>query len=102
MKAKDVRVGSVYAAKVSGNIVPVRVDAVREMILSYRREGNRLATVYDVTNLVTKRRTTFKSAAKLRHVWNQPVPRSEADRKADAEYVDALDSDPRWPFVRSF
>ena len=67
MKAKDIKIGSVYAAKVSGMIVPVRVDGVREVFPFNKPNG---INVYDVTNLVTKRRTTFKSAAKLRYKVN--------------------------------
>lgn len=70
MIAKQIRVGSVYAARVSQKISPVRVDAVREIYLSYRREGKRLATCFEVTNLDTGRKLTFKSAAKLRYKLN--------------------------------
>ena len=61
MKAKEIQVGGVYFAKVSGRIVPVLVDAIREV--DFDHQGSRR---YDVTNLHTKRKTTFRSAAKFR------------------------------------
>lgn len=61
MKAKEIQVGGVYFAKVNRRIVPVLVDAIREVNSDY--QGSRR---YDVTNLTTKRRTTFRSAAKFR------------------------------------
>ena len=66
MKAKDIKVGVTYIAKVSGNLVPVRVDNVREVGAwtgQYKGTGR---TVYDVTNLRTKRKLVFRSAAKFR------------------------------------
>ena len=61
MKKSEIVVGGKYLAKVSGVITTVRVDAIRE--------ANRLdrdVVVYDVTNLHTGRKTTFRSAAKFR------------------------------------
>ncbi len=71
MKAKDIHVGGKYRAKVSGKLTTVRVDAIRE---TSRMGGTgydgrikyRDAVVYDVTNLTTGRKTTFRSAAKFR------------------------------------
>jgi hypothetical protein len=60
MKAKDIKVGGRYKAKVSGVMVTVRVDAVRQ-----RQGYKRMETVFDVTNLKTGRKTTFGSAAKF-------------------------------------
>lgn len=71
MKKHEISVGGHYLAKVSGRVVTVRVDAVRE-VSKYRRNnysGESVygsAAVYDVTNLATGRRTTFRSAAKFR------------------------------------
>lgn len=65
MKKNEIVVGGFYAAKVGTNITTVRVDAIRE-------HDNRLGfsnskyTVYDVTNMRTGRKTTFRSAAKFR------------------------------------
>jgi hypothetical protein len=72
MKANEIQVGRKYRAKVGGNLTTVRVDAIREV---ERFGGTDAYTgrakwtdrpVYDVTNLTTGRRTTFRSAAKFR------------------------------------
>ena len=61
MKKQESKVGGHYVARISGRIVTVRVDAIREC------DGfKRVETVFDVTNLVTGRKTTFRSAAKFR------------------------------------
>lgn len=71
MKASQIQVGGNYVARVSGRLVTVRVDGIRE-VAKYRRTNysgqseTRLATVYDVTNLSTGRKLTFRSAAKFR------------------------------------
>lgn len=62
MKKNDIVVGGHYWAKVNGQVVTVRVDAIREG--GFTRGGSQ--TAYDVTNLTTGRRTTFRSAAKFR------------------------------------
>ena len=54
MKKADVNVGTVYSAKVSGNVVPVRID----------RENPRGG--WDGTNLKTKKAIRIKSAQRLR------------------------------------
>jgi len=64
MKKKDVKIGGHYLAKVSGKLVTVRVDAIRETTVGVRTP--RLNTVYDVTNLTTGRKTVFRSAQKFR------------------------------------
>lgn len=61
MLAKQIKVGGKYLARVSGNVVTVRVDNVRT-----RYGPKRDTTVYDVTNLKTGRTTTFRSAARFR------------------------------------
>lgn len=70
MKKKDIKVGGKYIAKVSGNETTVRVDAIREIEgwnggSIYSRQ-TKASTRYDVTNLRTGRKTTFRSAAKFR------------------------------------
>ena len=65
MKKDEIRVGGLYLAKVSGNVVTVRVDTIR-ISGPYFAGGGREVTVYDVTNLSTGRKTTFRSAAKFR------------------------------------
>lgn len=61
MKKSEIRVGGLYRAKVSGRIVTVRVDAIRES----EKFAIGVWHLYDVTNLSTGRRTTFRSAAKF-------------------------------------
>ena len=80
MKASEIKVGGRYTAKVSNRIVTVRVDGIREAASrTYRaqRTGETVAmikTVYDVTNLATHKKLTFKSAAKFRKaVEPQPL-----------------------------
>jgi hypothetical protein len=65
MKKAEIQVGGVYFAKVSGVVTRTRVDAIRERdVAPYNRP--RTTTFYDVTNLRTGSRTTFRSAAKFR------------------------------------
>lgn len=72
MKKSEVKVGSHYTARVSGVLTVVRVDAIREVVKRRRynyMSGNtdlREGVVYDVTNIRTGRKTTFRSAAKFR------------------------------------
>jgi hypothetical protein len=60
MRAKDVIVGGRYWAKISGRLCIVRVDGIRDGLNGRRR--------YEVTNTTTGRRTTFRSATRLRHI----------------------------------
>lgn len=62
MKHKDIRVGGLYQARVGANITIVRVDAIREV---FHRSQNG-TYVYDVVNLKTKRRVTFRSCQRFR------------------------------------
>ena len=70
MKASQIKVGGIYTAKISGRVVKVRVDKIREVAKYARNYSGRFETrdsvVYDVTNLVTNRRTTFATAGKFR------------------------------------
>lgn len=70
MKKKDIKVGGVYRALVNGKVVPCRVDAIRD-VNNYPRKT--AAAVYDVTNLTTGRKTTFRSAMKFREEVAAPV-----------------------------
>ena len=56
MKKRDVKIGSVYAVKVSGQIAPVRLDSV-----AFRSGRGWLGT-----NLRTKRQIRILTAGKLR------------------------------------
>lgn len=71
MKAKEIKEGGIYQAKVSGKLTEVRVDKIRTRN-GYGSIKDR--TVYDVTNLRTKRTTTFESATKFRGVVNPDQP----------------------------
>jgi hypothetical protein len=62
MKISDIEVGGRYVAKVSGVLTIVRVLAIRD---TWTRNGSS-RSVIDVVNERTGRRTTFRSAARLR------------------------------------
>ncbi len=109
MKKNEIRAGGRYTARVSGNLTTVRVDAIRECT-----GWDRDKTVYDVTNLTTGRKTTFRSAAKFRAavplklvaIPNAPDcdPAREAERDArDVEETecqdDAEEGEQRLPFA---
>ena len=64
MKAKEIEQGKTYLARVSGKVVRVRVDAIRE-VNGIGSRSHCLEKRYDVTNLKTGRRTVFRSAAKF-------------------------------------
>lgn len=71
MKASEITRGGVYIARVSGQVVPVRVEAIREATIAGWDYKDRLQTVYDVTNLTTGRKTTFRSAQRF---WRAAGP----------------------------
>lgn len=71
MKKAQIKVGGIYVAKVSGKLTRVRVDAIRDVSRQrgYDYAGKLVyvdSQVYDVTNLATGRKTTFRSASKFR------------------------------------
>ena len=75
MKRSEIHVGGHYTARISGKTVTVLVDAIRVYNPSfgggsYLRTPNEQAR-YDVTNLATGRRTTFRSAQKFRRAVTQ-------------------------------
>ena len=81
MKAKEIKRGGVYLAKVSGKLVRVRVDNIREISRFKRSNYSGQAeytdkTIWDVTNLTTGRKTTFKSAQKF---WGEAKAVSELE-----------------------
>ena len=83
MKAKDIVLNGKYTAKVNGKLTTVQVDQIRA-----RGSSGRVAretVVYDVTNLTTGRKLTFRSAAKFRHVAGIPSGAFEARLKRLAE-----------------
>lgn len=63
MKVNEIEVNGLYRARVAGRLTTVRVDAIRNPWDSPSRST---PPRYDVTNLATGRRTTFRSAAKFR------------------------------------
>jgi len=71
MVAKEIQVGGIYTARVSGRIGPVQVDRIQHDHLRIGRYGEyfRDATRYHCTNLMTGRCVTFRTAGKFR----QPV-----------------------------
>jgi len=91
VKKSEIKVGGLYRAKVSNNIVTVRVDAIRETFGA----TDRPVLAYDVTNLSTGRKTTFRSAMKFRSEVTQKekptavVPQSAIKR----ELVEAVEGE---------
>jgi hypothetical protein len=88
MKKSEIRVGGHYWAKVSGNLVTVRVGRIRES----ESFGMKTRTIqlYDVTIISTGRKATFRSAARFREEVKEklPVPPNcscPAHRPADPE-----------------
>jgi hypothetical protein len=67
MKKSEIKIGGHYLAKVNGKVVTVRVDAIRT---GPRGISKNDYSSYDVTNLATGRKTTFRSAAKFRRPIN--------------------------------
>jgi len=73
MYQSDIKKGGVYTAKVSGKVVPLRIDSITTRP-TYQSSGRDLGpgkivnrTRYECTNLVTSRRITVKSAHRFRH-----------------------------------
>lgn len=82
MKAVEIKIGKHYRAKVSNNLVTVRVDGVRKHTTrkwSIKRLGwqDRETHVYDVTNLKTNRQLVFRSSAKFRFEVQAPGTSNE-------------------------
>ena len=79
MLKNQIVVGGHYVAKVGTSITTVRVDAIREVTVPRRGYYSSSAPktsdkiVYDVTNLRTGRKTTFRSAMKFRSVAKPTV-----------------------------
>ncbi|HEV3341105.1 MAG TPA: hypothetical protein VG125_12135 [Pirellulales bacterium] len=81
MKAKEIHVGGVYLAKVSGDVVPVRVKALRDR---YDLKG-RCRVEYICTNTRTGREIVVKSPLRFRREVakasnpGQPTPAQISD-----------------------
>ena len=63
MKKKQIEVGKIYAMKVSGNVVPVKVVGIRT-VSGY---NGRDKTIYACVNQKTGRDCKAESAAKFRY-----------------------------------
>jgi hypothetical protein len=68
MKGKDVTVGTVYEAKVSGRLARVKVTAKLERYVFCRGGGVRPSVGYRAVNLDTNRLLVLKSSQRLRRV----------------------------------
>lgn len=70
MKKAEIKIGGHYRVMVSGKLVTVRVDAIRDEIVGRGTTNSpkRSLLTYHVTNLSTGRKTTFRSAAKFRQI----------------------------------
>lgn len=62
MKKNEIKVGGKYRAKVNGSVVTVRVDK----IVDPSKLSSHPYMRYEVTNLTTGRRTSFRSSTKFR------------------------------------
>lgn len=114
MKKNEIVVGGLYTARVGANITTVRVDAIHEVEgrmsgASYYSKTTPASTRYDVTNLTTGRKTTFRSAQKFRsavvnateHLAHQLTGNLQRT-KADAEFVaKELEDEQRPDFLNS-
>ena len=76
MKKHEIKVGGCYQMKVSGKVVPVKVENIRE-VTDYK---GRSKTIYECTNTTTGRTCRAISAQKFRSEARQPSPRGAGDR----------------------
>lgn len=77
MKKNEVVVGETYLARVSGRLVPVRVDRARVVSTHHRNRFSGLTdqrerTLWDCTNTRTGREITVRSAQRFRGVYAKP------------------------------
>ena len=80
MKKSEIKIRGVYVAKVSGQLVSVRID----------RESHYGG--WDATNLATGRAVRIRSAARLRGRIRAPKVANEKAREAREAALDAEDS----------
>ena len=70
MKTKDVKIGGLYEAKVSGKIQVVRITAMRE---AFSLDGRRsLGMRFDAVNVATGRAVFIRSPPRLRREVTVP------------------------------
>lgn len=113
MKQAEIKVGGHYRAKVSRQLVTVRVDAIEDNPFGGAGDPSS-HTAFHCTNLETGRKLVFRSAQKFREEVRQgpPVPRRktveaeaptgtlpEADGPAPDDFTDYVD--PTAPVVQS-
>jgi len=85
MKKNEITVGAHYVAKVNGRLTTVRVDDIWSVGVPLGGGSVRDTTRYNVTNLTTGRKTTFRSATKFRKVV--AAVSSETDTEIDVTYL---------------
>lgn len=78
MKAHEIKTGGYYTAKVSGQLVTVRVDTIGTRDKYRRGRDGKLpiihtVTAYHVTNMRTGRPLVFKSAQRFREPSEAPI-----------------------------
>ena len=76
MKKKQIEVGKIYAMKVSGKVVPVKIANIRTVFTPLDREQ----TIYDCVNQITGRDCRAHSASKFRH---EIKPKTELVHKTE-------------------
>ncbi len=109
MRKQDIKVGGHYTAKVSNRVVTVRVDAIEESegrpahnipaspsgtgLGAYRQKAVKSVTYYNVTNLSTGRKTTFRSAAKFRSLarFVETEDKQSSDPTIPVSWLEALE-----------
>ena len=89
MRKHEIRIGGLYTARVSGRFVTMRVDNIRSGFGTNQRD----TTLYDVTNLTTGRRTTFRSAAKFRAEVKPADPTSKGAESSSTASESAPSAD---------
>ncbi len=80
MKKAEIQIGGIYLAKVSGQVVPVRVTKERD---TYSYNGNYRMT-WEATNLRTGRTVRIKSAQRFRRRVTEDVATALNDEEAKA------------------
>ncbi|MFO7957996.1 MAG: winged helix-turn-helix domain-containing protein [Candidatus Brocadiia bacterium] len=83
MKKDDVKVGELYAVKVSGKIAPVVIDEEHP-------NGGWVGT-----NQETNRQVRIKTARRLRMPWDEYLNQGDGDEKASADAGDEADTAPQ-------
>ena len=76
MTKKLVEIGKIYTAKISGKLLPVRIDRDRDFQGGGRMYGGIVRKTrhsgWDATNMASGRKVHIRTAAKLRESWHAP------------------------------